>query len=225
MMVIVNYVIAVLLVITILYCIRLHKKIDQVRQGKDEFNKLIQSFDHSILKAEHNIAELKDLTSKAATKLNNKMEEAKVILDDMDYVGEKFTNLIQDAHQAIQQQQKQQEINKRKELERPQPSPSTSTPRQQPQIRPSAPAGPKPTPRTVPETTPSMDMLRSDKGRDIVDRMLSTASDPNEKAHVLQSLMERIAAEQQPQEQLVPNTNTSSSRKFRFPQPDEDAVF
>lgn len=90
-----NYLISGLLILTILYCFKLSRKIDNLRQGKEEFANLIKHFDQSIVRAEHNIAELKNHTQKAGNKLTTKMEEANIVLDNLQYISEEVSKLLQ----------------------------------------------------------------------------------------------------------------------------------
>jgi len=81
--------IALLLVITISYCWRLSNKITLLHAGREELNKFIQDFNSAILRAEKNIEELKTLGQKNDEHIQEHIQKARFIANDLSFLTEK----------------------------------------------------------------------------------------------------------------------------------------
>jgi hypothetical protein len=79
-------VVSVLLIATIIYAIRLSRKIDHLRAGKKELLSLVHYFEKATNKAEQNIAELKSLSSQAGTHLQKSLKKADSSIADLEYM-------------------------------------------------------------------------------------------------------------------------------------------
>lgn len=95
---ILDIVIAFLLFATVIYCIKLSKKITLIHQGKEELNQFIRDFNDSITRAEENISELKNLGSETEERLQEHVQKARYLANDLSFLmdkGEKISNTLE----------------------------------------------------------------------------------------------------------------------------------
>lgn len=107
MMVALDVTVIILLCVTILYCTKLYKKIDHLRKGKQEFIILIKHFNDSIIKAEKSVSDLKKLSSLTDQDFSTKVNEAKIVIDNLEYMMDKANTLsqkMQSEHKAVLKQ-------------------------------------------------------------------------------------------------------------------------
>jgi hypothetical protein len=84
-----------MLMISIVYSWQLNKKIIEFHNSKEEFSSLVKVLDNAILRAEYGIDELKVLSNKVALDLNNKIDKAKYLADDLAFITDR-ANLLGD---------------------------------------------------------------------------------------------------------------------------------
>ncbi|MBN8828564.1 MAG: hypothetical protein J0H68_07650 [Sphingobacteriia bacterium] len=99
-MIFVDIIIAILLVITIAFCLKLNRKIIELQKSKKDLAVLFKYFDNATKRAEEGIESLKYTTHKATASIDNKINEAKMILDDLLQMREQFERIIEDVKQA-----------------------------------------------------------------------------------------------------------------------------
>ncbi len=77
--------VAILLVATICYAIVLNRKLENLRRGKEEMEKLAASFGEATMRADGNIGKLKE----TARELQNGIEKAQALHDDLTFLIER----------------------------------------------------------------------------------------------------------------------------------------
>jgi hypothetical protein len=88
-----NIIIALLLIITIFYCIRLSKRIANFNSSKTELSKFLDEFNKSILRAEKNIVELKNLGNNVDDNIQTQIKKARFLANDLSFLAEKAENV------------------------------------------------------------------------------------------------------------------------------------
>ena len=73
--VILDTIIAGLLFVTVVYCVRLSRKITLLHQGKEELNQFINEFNHAIMRADDNIKQLRQLGGETNEKLQERVRQ------------------------------------------------------------------------------------------------------------------------------------------------------
>lgn len=104
MTLVVDVIIAILLLVTIGYCIFLSKKIDYLRKSKQELRAILQKFDNAVVRAEHNIAALKQITEQSEAQLKSSIQDATIIMDDLNFVMKKTLEFSKSLEARITQQ-------------------------------------------------------------------------------------------------------------------------
>lgn len=84
-----NAAMACLLVVTIVYCFKLNKRIRVLQDSKNEFAKLIEQFDATIVKAQSSVDELQTAAFKVNEELNSRLDKANFLADDLAFMIEK----------------------------------------------------------------------------------------------------------------------------------------
>jgi len=87
-----DYVIASLLVMTVLYCWKLSRKIALLHASKHELNQFIEDFNQAIERAEHNIVQLKEAGEEADLHLKDHVNKARFLANDLSFLMEKGEN-------------------------------------------------------------------------------------------------------------------------------------
>lgn len=95
-----------LLVVAILYGFRLNSKINLIRDSRKELSKLFKSFDNTILKAQEGIDELRKASEEASSGLQQKIDRASLLIDDLSFVSEKAIKVSTQVLQAIDEARK-----------------------------------------------------------------------------------------------------------------------
>lgn len=104
-----NGTLAGLLVVTIVYCGRLSKKIRQLQDGRSELAEMIGRFDKSTERATASLAELQTVSKKITDALQLKIDKANFLADDLAFLIEKSSKL---ATQLEQLQKQRNDINR-----------------------------------------------------------------------------------------------------------------
>lgn len=94
---------ALLLVVTIAYCSRLHSKIRQLQDNRGELAEMIRKFDASTERATASLAELQIVSKKIADALQLKIEKANFLADDLAFLIEKSAKLASQLDQLQKQ--------------------------------------------------------------------------------------------------------------------------
>jgi hypothetical protein len=92
---IIDALIAVLLVATIAYAAVLNRKLSVLRDGKSEMAALIASFSESAERAGSGVETLKQAAGRSGEVLQNQVDTARGLVDDLGYLIEKGTRLAE----------------------------------------------------------------------------------------------------------------------------------
>lgn len=93
-MIVVDIIIAVLLALTIWYCFKLNAKIVELQKSKKDLAILFKYFDNAIKRAEEALDLLKQSTAKTSTTIDSKINESKVMVDEMAFFLEKSSKTL-----------------------------------------------------------------------------------------------------------------------------------
>ena len=81
--------VALMLVLTIYYCIKLNKRIKVLQDSKSELAQLIKQFDESTQQATDSIIEIQRASKKISTNIQEKLDKANYIADDLAFMIER----------------------------------------------------------------------------------------------------------------------------------------
>ena len=93
--------VAVLLVGTIAYAAILNRKLNVLRQGREEFETLVRDLNHAIERAEQGTMEFRKLSDTSAADLDDAVKEAKLLRDDLGYLIDRGTALADQMTNSI----------------------------------------------------------------------------------------------------------------------------
>lgn len=99
--VILNVFIALLLLITIIFCLILSKRISAFNSNKKELGKFLLDFNDSIIRAEKNINLLKDMGSQVDENLKVQIKRARFLANDLSFLSEKGETVAQNLEGKI----------------------------------------------------------------------------------------------------------------------------
>lgn len=85
--------VSVLLVGTIAYAAILNRKLNVLRQGREEFETLVRDMNRAIERAEQGTLQFRKLSETNAAQLDDAVKEAKVLRDDLGYLIDRGTAL------------------------------------------------------------------------------------------------------------------------------------
>jgi hypothetical protein len=88
---------ALLLVITAVYCWRLNKRIQVLQDSKSERAQVIREFDQSTQRATQSIAEIHEATVRLSENMQHKIDKANYVADDLQFMIEKGNKLTGNA--------------------------------------------------------------------------------------------------------------------------------
>ena len=96
----VNGMMAVMLLITIIYCLKLNARIRILQDSKSDLARIIREFDESTKRATQSIADIHEATSRLSDNIQHKIDKAKFLATDLDYLIEKGSQVTGrgDAH-------------------------------------------------------------------------------------------------------------------------------
>lgn len=86
-------VMALLLIITAVYCYRLNGRIKILQDSKSELARIIKEFDTSTQRATQSIAEIHEATARIAENMQHKIDKANYIADDLQFMIERGNKL------------------------------------------------------------------------------------------------------------------------------------
>ena len=80
---------AVLLIVTILYCRKLNTRIQVLQDSRSELAQIIREFDESTERATKSIAEIHEATHRLSDNIQHKIDKANFLVDDLQTMIEK----------------------------------------------------------------------------------------------------------------------------------------
>lgn len=89
----VNSMMALLLLVTIIYCWRLNKRIRILQDGKSELAQIIREFNESTERATQSIADIHQATTRLSENIQHKIDRANFLATDLDMMIEKGSRL------------------------------------------------------------------------------------------------------------------------------------
>lgn len=104
--IILDWTMAIMLIISITYSWRLNKKIMDFRNNKGEFFQLIKILDDTIIRAETSIEELKRMSLVTSNSLGTKLDTAKIVIDDLAFMSDRSSSLITKLETSIKNAKK-----------------------------------------------------------------------------------------------------------------------
>jgi|APCry1669189034_1035192.scaffolds.fasta_scaffold10363_4 hypothetical protein len=90
---ILNSVVLIVLCLAIAYCWKLNSKIQDLQNSRGDIKNLIKSLDSSITSANHNIAELKNLTGTTIIEMSGYIKQSEELSGDLSFLIERASNL------------------------------------------------------------------------------------------------------------------------------------
>lgn len=90
---IINLLIIVLLIPTIIYAYKLNKNLTLLRENQNSLGRLISSLNEATLKAENSIPKLKNVTEVSSQNLQDVVDSAKTLKEDLTFINERADNL------------------------------------------------------------------------------------------------------------------------------------
>lgn len=89
-----------LLLATIIYCLRLNKRIQVLQDSKSELARIIREFDESTTRATQNISEIHAATDRISENIQLKIDKANFIVNDLDVMIERAGKMTGKAETA-----------------------------------------------------------------------------------------------------------------------------
>jgi hypothetical protein len=89
---ILDVIVALLLVATLFYCVRLNRRLNVIREHRGELEALIQAFNESCTRAELGVRSLRSATDEA-TRLQQYLERSQNLRDDLSYLMDRGGSL------------------------------------------------------------------------------------------------------------------------------------
>lgn len=102
MALVLNYLIAFLLLVTILYCWRLNKRIVELHRGKKELLTLLKAFDQAILRAEESTKTLKHTSMNVGKALQEDVDKARFLVEDLNFMIDRAASVTDKLEKHIQ---------------------------------------------------------------------------------------------------------------------------
>jgi len=90
---VVNTIMVGLLLATIIYCLRLNRRIRELQDGKSELARIIREFDESTTRATQNINEIHTATNRISENIQMKIDKANFLANDLDMLIERGNKL------------------------------------------------------------------------------------------------------------------------------------
>lgn len=84
---------AALLMATMVYCLRLNKRIQVLQDSKSELAKIIREFDESTQRATQSISDIHAATTRLSENIQHKIDKANFLANDLEYMIEKGNKL------------------------------------------------------------------------------------------------------------------------------------
>ncbi|MBT3534658.1 MAG: hypothetical protein HN478_12320, partial [Rhodospirillaceae bacterium] len=90
---ILNGVVAVLLLITVIYCLILNRRLTALRGNQDEMRQLLSQFTLATRQAEASVSELKEASDQIGVALGQRVTEARALADELTSITQSGNNL------------------------------------------------------------------------------------------------------------------------------------
>lgn len=90
---IINFMMAGLLLATIVYCLKLNNRIRLLQDSKSDLARIIREFDESTQRATQSIAEIHQATARLSDNIQHKIDKANFLMTDLDYLIERGAKL------------------------------------------------------------------------------------------------------------------------------------
>ena len=90
---ILDVIVAILLIATIVYSVILNNRLTQLRRHRDDLAKLVAAFNDATLRAEAGIPKLKRTAEEAGSSLQERVEKAQALRDDLAFMIERADSL------------------------------------------------------------------------------------------------------------------------------------
>ena len=97
----INLVVALLLVVTIVYCWTLNKRIRILQDSRSELAELLIHFDASTQKASDSIMALQSASKKIGETIQSRIEKANYVADDLNFLVERAEKLADKLEAAV----------------------------------------------------------------------------------------------------------------------------
>jgi hypothetical protein len=94
-------IVALLLATTIIYCWRLSKRLGNLHASRQELQKFIDDFNHSIERANASVALLKALSNETDTTLRSQIEKARFLANDLAFLTHKANGIANKLEEHI----------------------------------------------------------------------------------------------------------------------------
>lgn len=88
-----DVIVALLLITTIVFCLKLNKRIRILQDSKSELAQLIEKFDQSTVRATHSIHEIHKASKKIAENMQARLDKANFLADDLAFMIEKGSKI------------------------------------------------------------------------------------------------------------------------------------
>ena len=89
----INLVMAGLLLATLIYCLKLNKRIKVLQDSKSELARIIREFDQSTQRATQNINEIHAATMRISDNIQHKIDKANYLADDLEMMIERGSKM------------------------------------------------------------------------------------------------------------------------------------
>lgn len=99
--IILDLLVSVLLIATIAYAVTLNKRLTQLRRNRDEMAKIIVSFNDATVRAESSIPKLKKAAEDAGMALQERVEKAHSLRDDLAFMIERADTMANRLENAV----------------------------------------------------------------------------------------------------------------------------
>ncbi len=98
MEIVLETIVAILLIVTVVYCYVLNKRLATLRNSQDEMKQLLNDFAVAMQKAEISVAELRNASLEIGDKLNARVTAARALSDELNVMvnsGEDLANRLE----------------------------------------------------------------------------------------------------------------------------------
>jgi hypothetical protein len=90
----INGLMAALLITTMVYCLRLNKRIKLLQDSKSELARIIREFDESTQRATQSIADIHTATARLSENIQHKIDKANFLASDLEHMIERGNKMM-----------------------------------------------------------------------------------------------------------------------------------
>lgn len=131
---ILDVIVALLLVATLFYCVRLHRRLNVIREHRGELEALIQAFNESCTRAELGVRSLRSATDEA-TRLQQYLERSQNLRDDLSYLMDRGGSLADRLEGGVRTARTAAPSNPMQQMPAAAPAPAPAAPRATDRLR------------------------------------------------------------------------------------------